>query len=186
MKLFYLTRANLMDKVFIHDFAFHFPQKTKAIILHDLFGTTPEDTQFVSKRLSAVLSESMIVNFPVSGNQRNLLSGNPGTPAVKAEIIHKAFETVSVFISNRLISNNESEGANAAFLLDFLKKEFSTEEILFFPSNSRSAMNLSPISIGSLADREKALSVFEEEREIIELTFQLRPAKIVSPSTMNS
>ena len=185
MKLFYLSKENLNDKVFIHDFAFHFDKKTKAIILHDLFGTKAEDTYFVSKRLSAVLSESMIVNFPVSGDQKNLISGNRELPVVRTELIQKSFETVSVFITNRLIAGKENEAADLIPLLSILKKEFLVNEILFFPANSRSPIALSPVNIQGREDVEKTLSVYEEERKVIELAFEMRPSRIVSPATMN-
>ena len=135
MKLLYLTKANLKDKPFIHDLAFHFDKKGKAIILHDLFGPEIEDTHFVTKRLSAVLSEAMVVNFSVSGDQKNLISGNSAEPVLRSELIHKAFETVSVFITNRLNSSSDNEGADPVALISLIRKEFDIQEVLLFPAN---------------------------------------------------
>ena len=82
MKLIFLSQANLKDKTFIYDLVNAFSSTEPTILLHDHFGAHIEDTRFVTKRLSALLSEANVVNSAFSGDQRTILKKLDGVGVV--------------------------------------------------------------------------------------------------------
>ena len=71
MRLLFLSADNLRNGPFIKDLVYHFKGAGKCILLHDHFGSIA-DTRFVTKRVSALISEEMILNNGFSGDQRGI------------------------------------------------------------------------------------------------------------------
>ena len=76
MKLIYLRETNLKDRVLVRDIIINFKLSDKVLLIHDTFGDSVDDTRFVTKRLSALFSESMIYNNAFLAEQRGFFVKN--------------------------------------------------------------------------------------------------------------
>lgn len=184
MKLLYLTQDNLRNAPFIKDLIFHHKLEEPSLILHDHFGSI-QDTRFVTKRLSALMSEDMIVNNAFSGDQRKILSLKDGQLHFRKELVMEAYTTISLFILNPIVASDGGPQVHSPLeTLQLLRREFAIEEVLLFPRNS-----LSPIAAGREVirepeDVERLLHLYDEETELLEMARALAPAVLAAPKNM--
>lgn len=184
MKLLYLTQDNLRNAPFIKDLIFHHKLEEPSLILHDHFGSI-QDTRFVTKRLSALMSEDMIVNNAFSGDQRNILSLKNGQLQFRKDLVKEAYATVNLFILNPIVASEEGPQAHSPVeILQMLRREFEIPEVLLFPRNS-----LSPIAAGrevirEPGDVERLLRLYDEETELLEMARAVAPAVLAAPKNM--
>ncbi|MDX2248760.1 MAG: hypothetical protein SF052_18380 [Bacteroidia bacterium] len=184
MKLLYITEANLRDRLFIRDLVFSYKLKDKAILIHDTFGGTVRDTRFVTKRISAMLSETMVYNNAFSADQRNLFSlKESGNMEIDAEKIHKLLETVQLLIIGPVIKKGDStELADPLQMVEVTRTYLDISDMIVFTSNPLSPLGAKNIRIETDADLEKMITVYEEESAALRLAHRLRPARITSPA----
>jgi hypothetical protein len=184
MKLLYLTRDNLRNSPFIKDLIFHHKLEESSLILHDHFGSI-QDTRFVTKRLSALMSEDMVVNNAFSGDQRRILSLSKGELQVRKELIEEAYVTVSLFILNPIVATEDGPAAHSPVeVLQMLRREFGIDEILLFPRNSLSPIAASREVISQPEDVERLLRLYDEETELLEMARALAPTVLAAPKNM--
>lgn len=184
MKLLYLTQHNLRNAPFIKDLVFHHKLEEPSLILHDHFGSI-KDTRFVTKRLSALMSEDMVVNNAFSGDQRNILSLEAGGIQFRKALVLEAFSTVSLFILNPIVASASGPVARSPLeILSLLRREFDIPEVLLFPRNSLSPIAANRELIAEPGDVERLLRLYDEEAELLEMARALAPAVLAAPKNM--
>lgn len=187
MNIFYFSEENLKNTFFIKEFVSAFREKPqKGILLHGSFGSLV-DTRFVTKRLSAVMSELMIVNNAFSGDQRNLLALDNGSLEFRVDLVKSLLETVDLVILNTIVSGqNGPESGNAHEIVALLRQQLPIEELILFARNSKSPMVQSKITVDPDTDLSSLLNLYDEEQFVLETAQALAPASIASPANFAS
>lgn len=188
MKLLYLTEVNLRDHLFVKDLIHNFKLEEKAILIHDTFGGTVSDTRFVTKRISSLMSETMIYNNAFSGDQRNFFSRNEaGLLQLNVSLVEKLLRPLQVLILGPIIKEeNEAVLANPVELVQLVRNELEISETIVFTDNPLSPLGAKRLTIDTSEDVEQWLKSYEEEKASLELAHQLRPARIASPTTYSA
>lgn len=179
MYLLYLSEKNLRNKSFIIDLVHHFKPPGKGILLHDRFGSIA-DTRFVTKRISALLSEGMIVNQPLSGDQRNLLKQAEGGIKFNQTLTQDLFKVMDLLVMNTILPGAAT--ADPLEVIPSIRSAYPDIELILFPDNSKSALTAEAKRIYNTLDAENLFPVFEEEKETLERASTLAPVMIASPS----
>lgn len=184
MKFLYLREENLKEKLFIQDLVHNFPSDEPVLVLHAHFGEKAEDTRFVTKRISALLSEQMIYNQAFSGDQRGLLSAENGLVNVREALVHELFSMARVLLLNPIAdSPNGPEELDPLLVANVLQAAFSPVETILFPRNSKSPLAASKERVTGRADYERLLSLYEEEAAVLEAAERLAPVTLSGPVT---
>ena len=184
MKLLYINADNLRNANFIKELVWNFKETGKAIVLHDHFGGMA-DTRFVTKRISALMSEEMIVNNPLSGDQRKIVQQIDGKIAINSDFLNKTFEKINLIVLNPIaVSNDLSIAADALEVAKAIRSAFGLEEIYVFPANLRSPLSTERRVLGldAVAELEKLRIVYEEEAVALDAAKALLPVVLASPS----
>lgn len=181
MKLIYLSQSNLRNNFFIKEFvAAYGQQQGKAILLHEAFDTV-SDTRFVTKRISSLLSEVMVVNAAFSGDQKGLFAAKDGELSIKTSLIEGLMPTVSMLILNPIqVENGESGFADPIALARALREKLPIEETLVLTVNSKSPVVQERKLVQGAEDLGNWLEVYEEERAALENAVALAPAYLSS------
>lgn len=186
MNLLFLSQANLRDTFFMKSLVAGWKLKGPSILLHDHFGRSAADTRFVTKRISAMLSENLIVNNAFSGEQRGIFTQTDQAVTLNEAILRKAFDTVSLFITNPLVSHgNEVAAAPPSTILQLLHRSFAPEQVFLFPSNSKSPLGADRTRVNSEEDLIRLLALYEEEAEVLQHAWSVAPAVLASPSNFS-
>ena len=182
MKLIFLSHSNLRDRNFVTDLVHHFKTQEKVLLLHDHYGNV-SDTRFVSKRLSALLSEAMVVNNVLSGDQRNIITVENEEISIRGDFLSGLLETVQLIILNPIAKSGDKIFLpNPEKVLRAIRETLSTEETIFFPDNTLSPMTQSKSTIESKEEYDRLIGVYEEEKPTLDRALAFAPAAIASPS----
>jgi hypothetical protein len=184
MKLIYLSDANLRDRLFIKDFVFNYKSQEKALVFHTPFGDSLRDTRFVTKRISSMLSEAMVYNNAFLSDQRAFFFyDEAGEMGINKGLIEQLLDPIQQLILGPvLLRNGEAELADSLRMLRVAQVAFEVETVTLFPANPMSPLGQTQPLIDSEAERDRLLAIYEEEREVIELAYELRPARISLPA----
>jgi hypothetical protein len=181
MKLIYLTADNLRNSSFVKELVYQYKHVGKSILLHDHFGSVA-DTRFVTKRISAMLSEELIVNNAFSGDLRNILTLQAGQIHLRKEILEEAFKTVSLVILNPLgIGAEGVEAFAAGAVAKVIRDAFPISEVHVFPKNLRSPLSVERRRIEDVAALAPLRAAYEEEALALEAAAELVPVVLASP-----
>ena len=185
MKLLYITADNLRNTNFVKELVWNFKHVGKAILLHDHFGSLA-DTRFVTKRISALMSEEMIVNNALSGDQRNILKIESGNIALHKDFLDNAFKIVDLIVLNPIaLDAGKPIAANSIEVAKAIRAAYGLEEIYVFPKNLRSPLSSERREF-NLAEGEAELKVlrgvYEEEAIALDAAEALLPVVLASPS----
>ena len=181
MKLLYLTEDNLKDRMLIRDLVHNFKFEEKAILIHDQFGEKVTDTRFVNKRISALLSEAMVYNNAFSADQRKFFLEEEGKLIPNKVLIEKLLHPIQLLILAPILKQGEeSVLINPLDLLGSVREAYEIEEVILFPKNALSPMVSKVKAINTEEDRDKLLGIYEEEKDILDLAYRLRPSLIAS------
>lgn len=184
MRLLYLSADNLRSTPFIKDLVFHYKGVGKSILLHDHFGGIA-DTRFVTKRISSLLSEEMVMNNSFSGDQRGIFQAEGATLTVRKAFLEMALETVDVLVMNAL---GLKAGATAPLeplaVAQALRAAFGSGEVVLFAKNSRSPLVASPCHLSDASEPERMLKVYEEEALLLGNAARLLPVVLASPANI--
>jgi hypothetical protein len=182
MKLLYLSAENLRSTPFIKDLVWNYKQVGKSIILHDHFGSIG-DTRFVTKRISALMSEEMITNNAISGDQRGIFQESESGIAVRKDFLEQALQNVSLLVMNPLGASGENTAILDPLAVALqLRSAWDLEHIHVFPRNSRSPMVISVKALQTMDDLEPLRAVYEEESLTLANAERLLPVILGSPS----
>ncbi|MEM7371538.1 MAG: hypothetical protein AAF587_23190 [Bacteroidota bacterium] len=183
MNLLYFTEHNLRDRFFIQDFVFNFKFKEKTIVFHAPFGETLRDSRFVTKRISSLLSEAMVYNNFLMGDQRDsFVLNDKGILEMNPKAIHELLYTAQLLILGPLVKSREQvQIGDPIHMMQVARAELQAKEVLLFPSNPKSPLATNKPVIDRREEVDRLLGVYEEETDILELAYQLRPVRLVSP-----
>lgn len=183
MKLLYLTEANLRDRLFVKDLVANYKLTEKALLIHDTFGGTVKDTRFVTKRLSALLSEFMVFNNAFSADQRNFFTqSSEGFMELNLDLIHKIIQPIQLLLIGPVIKvNGTAQLADPIAMVQAARQALDISETIVFTANPMSPLGAKNAVIDQSEDVEKWLASYEEERASLELAHLLRPARLSSP-----
>ncbi len=181
MKLFYLSNDNLRNAAFVKDLVYNYKGIGKSILLHDHFGGIG-DTRFVTKRISALMSEEMIVNNPFSGDQRSIVARSGGELSLRGDFLQAQFATVDLIVLNALgMEGDEVKPMDSRQVLGLLRAHFGVNEVHLFPKNVRSPLVSVRRSLSSADEVEQLRSVYEEEGPVLDSALGLLPVILAAP-----
>ena len=184
MRLLYFTSDNLNNSLFIKEFvsAYH-KLEGKAILVHAAFGSI-QDTRFVTKRISSVLSEVMIVNNPISGDQKQIVKlDESGELLVKKRELDRQLAMVNLLVMNPIVQGVQGATlANSHQLVATLRTLFEVDKPMLFTRNSKSPLAKTYIPVNGPADINPLLDIYEEEKIALESAASLAPSVIGSPN----
>lgn len=183
VKLLFLSEANLKDRLFIQDFVHNFKFKEKAIVFHAPFGKTLRDTRFVTKRISSLLSETMVYNNFLMGDQRDCFRLDAqGVMTINTKPIDELLYTAQLLIMGPIVKAEEgTQIGDAIHMLEVARSAYEVDEILLFPKHDKSPLAAKKTLIDTREEVDRLLKIYEEETESLELAYRLRPARLVSP-----
>ena len=182
MKLLYLSAENLRSTPFIKDLVWNYKQVGRSIILHDHFGSVA-DTRFVTKRISALMSEEMITNNAISGDQRGIFQEGDHGVLVRKDFLEQALQNVSLLVMNALGAKEQGTTMLDPLAVALqLRSAWDLEHVHVFPRNSRSPMVVSVRELQTTADLEPLRAVYEEESLTLANAQRLLPVILGSPS----
>ncbi len=189
MKLLYLTESNLRDRLFIQDLVHNFKYELSedVLLVHAPFGGTVRDTRFVTKRISTLLSETLVYNNAFTIEQRDLVKVSEEGMQVNVEMIPKLVAPINLLILGPVAKGPDGPVIiDSIELVEALRSQLSIEETIVFPANG-----LSPLGRKNtvITDQEQVLELkkaYDEESEALELAYRLRPAKLASPVTYSN
>ncbi len=187
MKLIYISRKNLDDRLFIKDFVHNFALKSNTLLIHESFKDSIQDTRFVTKRISALLSESMVYNNAFSADQRDFFAYQQNQLMVNVPLMEELFQTIQLLILSPIVKrDNELVLVDVKEMIHAMRKYADIEEVLTFTDNPLSPLANERPLITEAKDLDKWQSLYDEEREALERALQLKPARIVSPTNYSS
>ena len=176
LTLLYLSKKNVQDDIFLRDLSASFSWKRPVIILHDSQHTQLADVSFQTKRISGHLSEALVANVPVSGNQRGLLKQEGSRYSIREELLQQWFQMAPAVVTNALL---ESGGvAEMQQLMSDLKAQLSIQDLVFFPDNPLSPLGVMAERIESTDRIAELLKLYPEEEFILTLAGSLLPVQI--------
>lgn len=184
MKLLYITVDNLRNSNFIKELVWNFKDVGKAILLHDHFGVG-RDTRFVTKRISALMSEEMVVNNALSGDQRGIFKIENNRVIVDKEFLDNAFLTVNLMILNPFaLDGKKIVEADPFDVAKAIREAYGLKEIYIFPQNLRSPLSVERRQLGkdAAAELEILRGAYEEEKIALDAAEALLPVVLASPS----
>ena len=183
VKLLYLSEQNLRDRLFIQDFVFNYKFKEETLLFHAPFGENMRDTRFVTKRLSSLLSEAMVYNNFLMGDQRDCFSfGENGLLEINTAPIRELLYTAKLLLIGPVVKQNgKAVIGDPLQMLQLARETFEAEETLLFPTKSKSPLAANKPTIEDRSEVDRLLSIYEEESDTLELAYRLRPVRLVSP-----
>ena len=184
MHFIFLPGYATNDRLFLRDFFANYAKlEGPSVLFHDSEKKNPADVNFLSKRFSGHLSESMVPNAICSGAQRGLLSRNAeGDFEARGDLIRQLTGASSCLIVNPLVKEGDAteyvapERLFRAFFraVDFIERAT-------FAANPLSPLVASPKRISDREDYEKLVAVYEEERKALDYALAMKPAVLASP-----
>lgn len=182
MKFLFLSEENLKDSFFIKDLVYNMPKNEKVLVLHEHFPGTLSDTRFVTKRISALLSEAMVYNLAFSGDQRKVISLENEIFRINEDFIHQQMKVAQVMVLNPIAAEGENVArADALSVAKALVKTFEPEETFVFARNTKSLLASGRRRVEGQTDFEELMKLFEEEQTALLNALALSPATIASP-----
>jgi len=182
LKLLYLSKANLRNQFFIKDLVSHFRPQHKTLLLHEPYGPRLEDTRFVSKRLSAFFSESMVYNNAFSADRRKLFYLQEGRMQVDTHKIQELLTHIQLLIVGPVIKqDDQSRHASPVDMIQALRSQMEVAEVVLFAANAKSPLVAEKRQLTDEAQLASLLNSYEEEKEVLQLAYELRPATLASP-----
>jgi hypothetical protein len=182
MILYFLSEDNLRNQAFIKDLVYHFRPAPGSILLHAPFGSV-EDTRFVSKRISAYLSEELVVNSILHGDQRKLIQLVDGQPVVRRDLIDASFQQCALLVMNALSADGP---VDVQALIGALRATYDISELVLFPASPKSALGAGRPQVQAPGDHSRLIAVYEEEAPVLDRALALAPATIANPATFKA
>jgi hypothetical protein len=181
--LLYLTEHSLNDRLFMREFFAKMTQMPgKTLLVHGTSLTDIAQIRFLSKRVSAHLSESMVSNSPISGDQRKFIKVGGQKVTVRASLLHDLFAVVDCIVLNTVATNGfESVIIPTEQLLVGLRETIPFDYCITFPLHSSSALGAPPKLLSNEAERQQLLAAYDEESTAIETAYLMKPCFLALP-----
>jgi hypothetical protein len=175
MHIVFLSKYNVQDDIFLKDLSKNFKYQEPVLLVHDSPYSKPEDTGFLTKRISAHLSESMIANIPVSGHQRNIFQAD----TLRLDLLNSWWKMSGTIVLNTLMPDGSKWNHNELLLK--LKQALPEAEVDVFTRNPLSPLGSSGARIQDPKQIQTWMEVYPEEREVLELSLEILPVRILIP-----
>ena len=175
MHIIFLSQQNVQDDIFLKDLSRNYSYNTSVLLVHDSPYTSAEDTSFLTKRISAHLSESMIANIPISGHQRNIFQDGQ----LRIELLQSWWKLSNTIVLNTLLPDGNKW--NAIELLQKIRQGLPNSALDIFTRNPLSPLGSSGAEIQSPEQIHSWLEVYPEEKEVLELSLSILPVRIRIP-----
>lgn len=192
LRMTVLFPKQLENRMFMRDFYANvgaYFRGSRGLVLHGGNEKSVSALGLQSKKIAAGLSEEMITNVAFSGFQRNLIAPSHYGPEIRVSVLKELYNTVNVVVVNTLTTGEkylEPDGDFIASLVPQLENEFGTVRTLLFPLNPLSALGgTEPARINGHADAERLLSLFPEEKSILNLAKRAIPCLVAQPTQLN-
>lgn len=168
------------------DLAFNFPTVGHTVLVHAPFGKGVQDTRFVTKRISSLLSEAMVVNNPFSGDQMQILKIRENGLELNTDFLMGQFQKIPVLVLNPIaVGVDGPELVDVFAFMDVLRESLPIQECFTFTKNSRSPLSQQKPLIESAEDVAKWVAIYEEEKPALSQALRLAPSRLVSPLNLN-
>lgn len=184
VKLLYLSETNLRDRLFVKDFVNGFSSNGKSLLIHSPLGDSVPDTRFASKRISSLLSESMVYNNAFSADQRGFFKIENGHIQVNVPLIKELLTPIQLLILAPIVNQEgQLKVFDPVILLLKAREVLNTDETIVFSENPLSPIGTQNITVKTGEEKSSLIKTYEEEKNTIEIAYRLRPARIASPKT---
>lgn len=181
MKLMYLSPVNVRDDIFLKDLGAGKHWDEPVLLIHDAVSSEPSDVRFLTKRISGHLSEALVANIPVSGDQRQLLTLEQGIHTLRRDLLEQWFRMAPVVVVNTLM--HPSGLASADRLLADLQRQWAFPETVLFPGNPLSPLGSSGEKLEEATRIRQLQELYPEESAVLELALNLLPVRITMAKT---
>lgn len=182
INFFILNAKNAINDTFLKIFGESLSKvKKPSIVLHEPIRGNFEDTWFYTKRISAKLTENLVVNLPFYAGQKGLFTLDAGRLSCNSPKIFEHLKTcnalvINNFIENQFISLDEFIGS--------LKSQFIHNKIIVFPQNYLSTLAADkPILLSDIESVDYQQNLYPEENNILTFCKQILPVHIANPQT---
>jgi hypothetical protein len=139
-----------------------------------------EPTAFVTKRISATLSEGMVTNIALNGFQKNLFSLSPEGVVPRTDLFWSLLENLDCIVTNTcLLSDGVAVFEKPEAVLRSAVVALDPERVLLFPLNPNSALVAEKRKVTTPEESEKLALAFSEEAATLELAARLTPCELV-------
>jgi len=160
-----------------------FKPGSKTLIVHGHFGPSLTDTRFVSKRISSLISETMVVANAVSGDFRGIVTMNSDGLDIRGDLIQDLMKHLHVLVLSPAGLVNGSPGeVPVPELIGKLIAAMKPDESVMFPGNSLSPISASRPLISGPEDHHRLTELYEEEKQVLDLALGFAPVVIASAS----
>lgn len=189
MKLIILRAANLRNTNFIKEFIHYYKPGQRSVVVHEGFGSIA-DTRFVTKRLSSLMSDKLVVNNAFSGDQREILTLQGAECIVRKDLLQKSLDTVDLLVLNAIVLGYPMEGEGEEMQPTFhsvtsvataIRRTFEFEETILFPDNYLSPLAADRPLIMEEAQHDRLKGIYDEEFRVLAAALAMRPAVIAAP-----
>jgi hypothetical protein len=188
--LVYVPAGLLSDRLFTREvFGAYRRLEGKSVLVHaPRAGATPEQEAFLSKRISAQLSENLVPNLAFEGHRRTLLRRTPeGAVVVRTEVLTTLFQTVECVVLTLTAASDTTAPTllDPADALPALVWQGQPRQTLFFPSFAQSALTaVSRPAIETELDYARLAQAFPEEEAQLRLGWLCHPVRFVNAATL--
>jgi hypothetical protein len=135
--------------------------------------------RFAGKRLSANLSEQMLANVNLHGDQRGLITLKGESLALRTALFQEAWETLDgIVLSNLLGAEGDTvQLAEMPRLVPALVNELGIDRVVLFPSFARSPLGTPAKRAETLDELAKLEAAYPEENEVLTIARWTLPAE---------
>jgi hypothetical protein len=174
--LLHLSKKNVQDDIFLKDLSSAFSWKQPVLLVHDSPYASVEETRFLTKKISGHLSEALVTNIGVSGDQRSLLNLETEGLQIRMDLLEQWYRMAPVLVINSLMA---SKGyVPASELTRGLKARLNPREVILFPDNPLSPLASAKEAITSEDRINQLLNLYPEEQAVLTLAATLLPVSI--------
>ncbi len=207
IRIIYLSETNQSDRLFMRDLSAGLKRlPEKSVILQAVHPQMPDsEAWFVTKRISALLSEANIANHPIAGHHRKLITiNNEQQIELKLDLFQSLWKVHDAILVTMLAAANEATvPENSPVKLSALQlvpalyyqlahmktiddQPVEVMPVWFFPNNPLSLLASKAYPIEQAADGEKLLTIYPEEKTSIELAMNCRPAIVAGAKMLGT
>jgi hypothetical protein len=180
--LIYLQPKLQNDRMFLREFFANFNRLAgKAIVLQ---GSEKEDvshTEFMTKRISANLSEYMVANAGFSGYQMQFIRKEGDLITINQERLSKLFHHVQAVVVNDMVQEaGEYKHADAGTCILAFRAVFPELQVTLFPDEVNSPLGIANEVIVSEKEMERFAEAYPEQLSILGLAKRVLPVRFAT------
>lgn len=183
MDIHYITETQQRDRLFMQQYIHSFQADSKVLVVLEAFGEAARDTRFVVRRLSTLLSETMVYNNGFTGDQRNLVSCDEnGKLHLRTDMIQQLIAPLQALLLGCMASTPDgAKQVSGLDLVNALRETMEVTSVKVFPFNPLSPLSNQHHMIQSEADTASLRKLYDEESPVLDLAVSLAPVRLAGP-----